>query len=300
MDQTKYVSSTPFMLARLVGEDSPVPCIKKAEWRVNALMEELMDGYPVVLEFNAFIPEKNAWLYTLDMETEDVGESFDDRLQELLNAMMYEGLVLSPAEVMIRSDEMNDERDSLFYIGPSDVSIDHFKQEMAIQKIAELLGARTDDPAMAPIALRLHRKSRQAFAGLLAEESSLNDVPESDRDALHAARLAAIQTAMNDSGWMLDPELGPMEVPHVPTAVLEVNSGEISLLGTNMAMKVIFKDGDSPDRPEGVYSVHESKGPASITDHAVAYAAFVTDSSKAGDQSQAQSTSTSSDRPRGG
>lgn len=300
MDTMKYVSSTPFMLARLVGEDSPVPCIAKAEERVNTLIEDLMDGYPVALAFSAFIPEKNAWSYRLDMGTEDVGESFDGRLEDLISAMMDEGLVLSPAEVMIRSDEMNDERDSLFYIGPSDASIDHFKEELAIQKIAKLLGARTDDPAMAPIALRLHRKSRQAFDALWAEESRLNDVPESDRDALHAVRLVAIETAMNDSGWMVDPELGPIEVPHLPTAVLEVSEGEVSLLGTNMAMKVIFKDGDWPDQPEGVYSIHESKGPAPITDLAVAYAAFVTGPSKTGDQSQAQDTSTSSDRPRGG
>lgn len=238
MSTTKYVSSTPFLLiASLDGDHSDR--YQKTVERIEALIEQLMDGYPIELEQE----DSGSGLYRLTMEVEDVGDSFNGRVETLLNAMMNEGCVASPAEVTIRSDEMNDDRDSVFYIGPCEAAITHFKEEIALEEIAQLMGVKRNDPVMTPIARHMHKKSYEEFIALNAQHHSIDGLGVDGRSLLDNVKSASVALALRNSGWVMNPTHGALQIPTMTTAMLVVDeSGGYQLRGATDPCQLVIVD----------------------------------------------------------
>jgi hypothetical protein len=238
MSTTKYVSSTPFLLTADLGGDHRDRHEKTAA-RIRELIQQEMYTYRIDLE-----PEDSgSGLYRLTMEVGEVGASFEGRVQRLLNAMMNEGCVASPAQVTIRSDEMNDERDSLFYIGPCEAAINHFKEEMALEEIAQLMGVKRNDPVMTPIARHMHKKSYEEFIALNAQDHSCDGIGADGRSLLDNVKSAAVALALRDSGWAMNPTHGALQIPSMTTAMLVVDEkGGFELRGATDPCQLVIVD----------------------------------------------------------
>ena len=126
MQSVAYISSSPLWLAADASEEA-----------LNALVELVKlfnsDGYSAKLSSQ---PDGS---YRLEMETQDVyQESISGALEELCEFM---GPTLAqPLEIMLRVDEMNDERDRYFYAAAEASSIDAFKAKCRIERAIECLG----------------------------------------------------------------------------------------------------------------------------------------------------------------
>ncbi len=249
-----YISSTPFLLIANHDGDYSDRYQKNAA-RIRELIQQEMHAYRIEVE-----PEDSgSGLYRLTMEVGDVWPSFEGRVESLLNAMMNEGCVASPAQVTIRWDEMNDERDSVFYIGPCEAAITHFKEEIALEEIARLMGVKRDDPVMTPIARHMHRKSYEEFIALKAQHHSIDGLGVDGRSLLDNVKSAAVALALRDSGWVMNPTHGALQMPSVTTAMLVIDDkGDFDLRGGTAPCQLVIVDqswrganGSSEDNASG-------------------------------------------------
>lgn len=252
--KSAYVSSTPFLLiANLDGDHSDR--YQKTATRIRELVQQEMHAYRIEVE-----PEDSgSGLYRLTMEVGDVWPSFEGRVESLLNAMMNEGCVASPAQVTIRWDEMNDERDSLFYIGPCEAAITHFKEEIALEDIARLMGVKRNDPVMTPISRHMHKKSYEEFIALKAQHHSIESLGVDGRSLLDGVKSASVAIALRDSGWVMTPTHGALQKPSVTTAMLVIDEeGGFDLRGGTDPCQLVIVD--QSWRGGGGYSEDDASG----------------------------------------
>ena len=127
MQSVAYISSSPLWLAADASEEA-----------LNALVELVKlfnsnDGYSAELSSE---PDGS---YRLEMETQDIcQESISGALEELCEFM---GPTLAqPLEIMLRVDEMNDERDRYFYAAAEPWRLDTFKAKCRIERAIACLG----------------------------------------------------------------------------------------------------------------------------------------------------------------
>lgn len=122
---------------------------------IQELMHEHMDGYLVDFDEDT-LPDGSVGYY-LGMDTEDVGDSFRERLEKLIAAMAPH--VLDAFRVTVRTDSMNDDdRDLILFGGPSNQAILEFQTQCAVKDAMELLrgtdlkaamlAALLEDPAL--------------------------------------------------------------------------------------------------------------------------------------------------------
>jgi hypothetical protein len=122
MAHDSYISSTSF---RLVSDES--------EDAIRALIQEHMDDYQVDLSFTE--PHADGDKFSLESENAEVGDSFNERVHNLVQAMAPH--VQDFFAVTIRNDSMSDDRDDMAYGGPS--------PEMIREGIAKLVVDETLD-----------------------------------------------------------------------------------------------------------------------------------------------------------
>jgi hypothetical protein len=107
-----------------------------AEAVILGLIENHMDGSGVTLEMLHASDDGDR--YVLEMETEEVGHSFPERLENLIKAMSPH--VLDAFSVTIREDVMSDDRDQVIYGGPSPEAIEAFRIEHSVKEVQQYLG----------------------------------------------------------------------------------------------------------------------------------------------------------------
>ncbi len=208
MSETMTVMGTGFILPKH-KDDGDVP-FSTAVSRIEELIEDTMDGYPIELQ------NHDDGQFVLWMDTCDVGDSFSELVNDLTTTMVNEGLVLSPCRVVIRSDTMQDERDEVIYMGPNQIAMDWLEEDDKVKAIAEILNLPVDAPEIEAIALFVHRKTSEEHAKLLdvhqvlqkhAAMASEGHPPQGDGvdgpsewQGLNEARQTWTMMAIRDSG----------------------------------------------------------------------------------------------------
>ncbi len=158
MSYSAYVSSTPFTLADPI-EDSATG--------IRSLVHQVMDDYPIDLD------QETDGRWTISMlDTQDVGDSFDERVGRLVGAICP--YVTSAFEVMVRNcDTPSDDRDTFYYGGPDERSIDIFKKLKTVAEVREmLLGIRLEESVIAQFDALLHTAIVGAEPDMLREPDS--------------------------------------------------------------------------------------------------------------------------------
>lgn len=142
MMYSAYVSSTPFTLADPI-EDSVM--------RIQALVHQAMDDYPIDLEQEV----DGRWTISM-LDTHDVGDSFEERVERLVKAICP--YVTCAFEVLVRNcDSPGDDRDTFYYGGPDERSIEIFKKLQTVADVRELLTRiHMDEHLIAQIDALLH------------------------------------------------------------------------------------------------------------------------------------------------
>jgi hypothetical protein len=229
MSETMTVMGTGFILPRH-KDDGDEP-FSTAVSRIEELIDDTMDGYPIDLEAH------DDGEFALWMDTHDVGDSFRELVNDLTTSIVNEGLVLSPCRVVVRSDTMEDERDGVIYMGPNQVAMDWLEEEDKIKAIAEILNVPRDAPEIEAVARLAHRKTPEEYAKLLDVHQILQKHAamaaeghpaqgegadgSSEWQGLNEARQAWTLIAIRDCGHVLDAALSAPAEAAQAAAVIE-------------------------------------------------------------------------------
>lgn len=122
---TCVCNGTPFRLASPESRDA-----------IQGLTHEHMDGY--LVDFDEHTLPDGSVGCCLSMDTEDVGDSFRERLEKLIAALTPH--VLDAFRVTVRTDSMSDDdRDLTLFGGPDNQTILDFQTQCAVKDAMELL-----------------------------------------------------------------------------------------------------------------------------------------------------------------
>lgn len=163
MSEHKVVLCSTF---HLVNGEKSVPAIE-------SLIEKHVDDHRLEL---VILDGGTTPSFSLEMEGEEVGDSFGERLSSLAKEMTP---YLADSFCMtLRADSMSDERDNNIFGGPSPESVDEFRQNHYINEALSLVGG-----AGAKLDL-----ARQLLKGILKGESPSELVNHKDIRVSEAAK----------------------------------------------------------------------------------------------------------------
>lgn len=134
MQSTAYISSTPLRLAEAESDGA-----------LQGFVDEFASDHGYFVDLVA----EDDGSYRIQMETADV---FQEALSEALGRFCEQAgsLLAEPVEILLRVDEMNDDRDRYFYAAADDSELSTFKANCRIERAIQCLGI-TDVDARAAL-----------------------------------------------------------------------------------------------------------------------------------------------------